>query len=121
MLARARARRGYIVTPDDAVSPMDAANTMQIPGAVVSALDDQESEPTSSMPAPHAAAGTPAPRAHDEDIPAAPADVTQPLPTTNTAPSGVAEPEETRTEGIVPTVQQSHPNMRSLSQRLDGE
>lgn len=116
MLARARARRGYVVTPDDAVSPMDAASTMQIPRAVVSALDESEEPATSSMPAPNARGRTPAPRTHHEDIALATPDVTQPLPATDADGT-----EETRTEGIVPTVQQSRPNMRSLSQRLDGE
>lgn len=41
-LARARARGAFVVTPDDAVSPMDAANTVQIPRAVVNAADDQQ-------------------------------------------------------------------------------
>ena len=34
-LARARARGAFVVTPDDAVSPMDAKNTQQIPRIVV--------------------------------------------------------------------------------------
>src|SRR5262245_8083674 len=34
-LARARARGTFVVTPESAVSPMDAASTLQIPGAVV--------------------------------------------------------------------------------------
>lgn len=42
-LARARARGAYVVTPEDAVSPMDAANTIQIPRAVVSAADTGDS------------------------------------------------------------------------------
>jgi hypothetical protein len=42
-LARARARGAYVVTPDDAVSPMDAASTVQIPRAVVNAADQGES------------------------------------------------------------------------------
>lgn len=117
MLARARARRGYIVTPDDAVSPMDASSTLQIPRAVVTDLDDvEEAGPTASIPSPHARQAPP-PRQH--------ADVTQPLPPTDAAETGEASGddhlEETRTEGIVPTVQQSRPNMRSLSQRLGGE
>lgn len=42
-LARARARGAFVVTPDDAVSPMDAANTVQIPRAVVNAADQPDS------------------------------------------------------------------------------
>lgn len=55
LLARARARHGYVVTPEDAVSPMDAANTQQIPRAVVGAADHlSEAETTASIPAPMA-------------------------------------------------------------------
>jgi hypothetical protein len=42
ILARARARGAFVVTPESAVSPMDAANTLQIPRAVVAAADDAE-------------------------------------------------------------------------------
>jgi hypothetical protein len=42
-LARARARGSFVVTPDDAVSPMDAASTLQIPRAVVHAAEQLES------------------------------------------------------------------------------
>jgi hypothetical protein len=42
-LARARARGAFVVTPDDAVSPMDAASTLQIPRAVVHAAEQSES------------------------------------------------------------------------------
>lgn len=35
-LARARARRAFVVTPDRATSPMDAQNTVQIPRSMVS-------------------------------------------------------------------------------------
>lgn len=108
MLARARARRGYVVTPDDAVSPMDAASTQQIPRTVVTALDEEDAGPTASIPSPHARA-TPSPR------PAA----APPLPS---ASGDIAEEiEELHGEGMVPTVQQSRPGMRSLSQRLGGE
>ncbi|MGH3622603.1 MAG: hypothetical protein ACRDQ5_12555, partial [Sciscionella sp.] len=51
MLARARARRGYIVTPEDATSPMDAMNTQQIPRSVIDAVDSgEEHEVTRSIP-----------------------------------------------------------------------
>lgn len=46
-LARARARGAFIVTPDDATSPMDAASTVQIPRVVVAAADpDADPETT---------------------------------------------------------------------------
>jgi hypothetical protein len=38
-LARARARGAFVVTPDNATSPMDAANTVRIPRDVVSQAD----------------------------------------------------------------------------------
>lgn len=38
-LARAQARRADVVTPDSATSPMDQANTVQIPRALVDAAD----------------------------------------------------------------------------------
>lgn len=45
-LARARGR-AYVVTPDDATSPMDAAATVQIPRLVIDAVDPrQDTEPT---------------------------------------------------------------------------
>ncbi|MER7015977.1 hypothetical protein ABT324_31480 [Saccharopolyspora sp. NPDC000359] len=38
-LARARARGAFVVTPDNATSPMDAANTVRIPRDVVDQAD----------------------------------------------------------------------------------
>jgi hypothetical protein len=48
-LARARARGAFVVTPEDAVSPMDAANTLQIPRSVVDAADANRDQPDSTM------------------------------------------------------------------------
>jgi hypothetical protein len=95
---------------------MDAASTQQIPRAVVTALDDEDSGPTSSMPSPHATS-TPSPRPAEDGVERT--EGTQPLPS---ASGDVSEEMlQIRTEGIVPTVYQSRPNMRSLSQRLGGE
>src|SRR5437879_6730793 len=41
-LARARARGAFVVTPDDAISPMDATSTLQIPRSVVTAADNAD-------------------------------------------------------------------------------
>lgn len=41
-LARARERRAYVVTPETAISPMDAQSTIQIPRAAVRAADSGE-------------------------------------------------------------------------------
>ncbi|GAA3991551.1 hypothetical protein GCM10022247_07990 [Allokutzneria multivorans] len=49
LLARARARGSFVVTPDDATSPMDAANTVQIPRIVIAANDPRGSDPESTM------------------------------------------------------------------------
>jgi hypothetical protein len=143
-LARARARSAYVVTPDDAISPMDAASTLQIPRAVVAAADDQ---PDSTLVISHDVitagahqtgahqAGTargevshphqypppvypPAPpypeQGYAEPLYAEQAYSEQPYP----------EPEEQpaprQLDGLVPTVQQPGPRRSLLSRRLDG-
>ncbi|WP_018682362.1 hypothetical protein [Actinokineospora enzanensis] len=120
ILARARARGAYVVTPESAISPMDAAATLQIPRAVVSALDSDDPEMTIVFPVQAEAF-----RAEDE-LPA----IAQEAATQSVASPGrpaavrpterlprqqpVAEP------GLVPTVTQ--PGHRpSLAQRLDGD
>lgn len=40
-LARARARGAWVVTPESAISPMDAANTLQLPRIVVTENDER--------------------------------------------------------------------------------
>jgi hypothetical protein len=44
-LARARARGAFVVTPDNAISPMDAASTVRIPREIVS-----QAEPAGTAP-----------------------------------------------------------------------
>ena len=52
LLARAKARGGFVVTPDLATSPMDSANTQQIPRAKITELDrGQDPETTEQLPA----------------------------------------------------------------------
>ncbi|KAA5825346.1 hypothetical protein ABT337_31195 [Saccharopolyspora hirsuta] len=55
-LARARARGAFVVTPDNATSPMDAANTVRIPRDVVDQADSPDTTQVipSSGPQPHA-------------------------------------------------------------------
>jgi hypothetical protein len=53
VLARARARGAFVVTPESAVSPMDAANTLQIPRVVVSSNDEQDPHSTVIVPRPN--------------------------------------------------------------------
>jgi hypothetical protein len=54
VLARARARRADIVTPDSATSPMDQANTVQIPLALVALPDLQAAKPDDTIIVPNA-------------------------------------------------------------------
>src|SRR5947208_650188 len=51
-LARARARGAYVVTPEDAISPMDATSTQQIPRSLVSAVDRGDNDPDATMVVP---------------------------------------------------------------------
>jgi hypothetical protein len=104
-LARARARGTYVVTPEDAVSPMDATNTLQIPRSVVTAADDRNGETTMVISAAVA-------RGQSVPLP-------QPTPET-VAPEPKPEPETRPIEGLV-TVHQPAIGRSSLSRRLDGE
>ncbi|PPK69805.1 hypothetical protein V5P93_006554 [Actinokineospora auranticolor] len=65
ILARARARGAYVVTPESAISPMDAAATLQIPRAVVSAIDEADPDVTMVFPTAPAAAYRP-----EDELPA---------------------------------------------------
>jgi hypothetical protein len=59
MLAKARSRGAFVVTPESAVSPMDAASTLQLPRMVVSSNDErQEGDATLVAPVPDASGGT---------------------------------------------------------------
>ena len=135
ILARARARGAFVVTPESAVSPMDAANTLQIPRAVVSAADEQDAETTMVVPK------VPAPPPPQEELPAiaqeALTDVVavphpgprsrqrrleqhQSMLAAQAAARAAAESSEPEVvEGLVPTVKEP-PATGSLSQRLDG-
>ncbi len=58
VLARARARRADIVTPDSATSPMDQANTVQIPLTMAAAADPRAvAEPDDTIIIPNAVFG----------------------------------------------------------------
>lgn len=49
MLTRAQARRGNIVTPASATSPMDSHNTVRIPQTLVSRADPRNVDPDSTV------------------------------------------------------------------------
>jgi hypothetical protein len=126
ILARARARGAFVVTPESAVSPMDAANTLQIPRAVVAAADEQDPEATMVVPAPMVrdelpaiaqealtdvvAVPHPGPRSRQRRL-----EQHQSMLAAQAARQ--IEPEEV--DGLVPTMKQPPPS-GSLSQRLDG-
>jgi hypothetical protein len=117
-----------VITPDDAVSPMDAASTLQIPRAVVAALDTGAQDTTmvisagvasgqvTAQPAP-APVPTPAPVpepmiTHSGDLVAPPARVPEPAE---------EAPQPRDLGGLVPTVHQPGTQRSLLSRRLDGQ
>lgn len=51
-LARARARGTFVVTPDNATSPMDAASTVRIPREMIGEVVDAADSPTESFALP---------------------------------------------------------------------
>jgi hypothetical protein len=134
ILARARARGAFVVTPESAVSPMDAANTLQIPRAVVAAADEQDSETTMVVPAIPPGPAAPPPQ---EELPAIAQEALTDVVAAPPPPgprsrqrrleqhqsmlaaqaARKAEPEEV--DGLVPTVKEP-PSSGTLSQRLDG-
>ncbi len=148
ILARARARGAFVVTPESAVSPMDASSTLQIPRAVVAANDERDEDPDATMVVPasvahgrHYAVPTQEPH-HDDELPA----ITQEALTDVVAnPPGprsrqrrleqhqsmmaqreqqrqesAPPPEPEEVDGLIPTVKQPPSGRSTLSQRLDG-
>jgi hypothetical protein len=107
-LARARARGAFVVTPDDAISPMDAASTLQIPRSVVAAADQGENTMI-----------IPADQIMQPGYPQQPVPERAPAPT-SAAPSQEEPPAPRQLDGLVPTVQQPGPRRSMLSRRLDG-
>jgi hypothetical protein len=125
ILARARARGAFVVTPESAVSPMDAASTLQIPRAVVRAADEQDPEQTMVVPAAElpaiaqealtdvVAVPHPGPRSRQRRL-----EQHQNMLAARQAAN--QEPEQpVEVDGLVPTMKEPPPT-GSLSQRLDG-
>lgn len=143
-LARARARGAWVVTPESAISPMDAANTLQIPRIVVDDSDRPATDPDATLVVPFSeVAGL---RRQDENIPAiaqesftdvvssppgirsrqrriedARARAAGPRPEQEgiQAP-GPAKPHPAEMDGPMPPAQQPPTAPGSLSDRLDG-
>jgi hypothetical protein len=107
LLARARARGAFVVTPEDATSPMDASNTQQIPRAVVDQIDCGEDPETTAV------------------VPSSVIDSVQgsltekPLTRVDMAPVAPPEPHEEEVSGLIPTTTQSI-GRSDLSRRLEG-
>lgn len=113
-LARARARGPFVITPDDAISPMDAASTLQIPRSLVTAVD--QSENTMVIPTGQIHQQLP-PRTPQSPAPQPP----RPAPPMPPPAEPVEEPPALRQlDGLVPTVHQPAPRRSTLSRRLDG-
>jgi hypothetical protein len=142
LLARARARGAFVVTPENATSPMDSSNTQQIPRAMVNELDlGQDPDTTGRIPASvieendHPLAGhqptkrlefggdrrrQPQPTAPLARRPQ-PAPVPSPLMKNpeNVPPEPEPKPKEDQFSGLIPTTTQAT-GRSNLSRRLDG-
>lgn len=107
LLARARARSPFVVTPEDATSPMDASNTQQIPRSVVNRIDrDTDPDSTAVVPA--------------SVIESVQGNLPQPdhKPDTRVDLPAV-RPQEREIGGLIPTTTRSTGHS-DLSRRLDG-
>lgn len=114
-LARARARSGFVVTPDNAVSPMDAANTMQIPRTVVDSADVREDpDPTVIL-----RDGEDATQPHPWRDETRTEQHAHPLATGSGVPAP-AGPTVEEQDGLIPTVTRSEGTRPNVAQRLDG-
>ena len=131
-LARARARGAYVVTPEDAISPMDASATIQIPRVVVASLDERQGDPEATMVVQHPLAQSQPTQSQPSPRPPFPAQQhgqgygqghqvpqqqQQPQPRPREAEP---EQQQQQPEGMVPTVQQKPKPRRTMSERLDG-
>lgn len=124
-LARARARGAFVVTPESAISPMDATSTLQIPRSLVAAVDNGDPEATMVVPA--TAVRDEAPAITQEastqmlasPSPRRPPEAPRTEPLT-WAPPPAPPPEPEHVEGLIPTVKQPPASRSNLSQRLDG-
>ncbi|SER83409.1 hypothetical protein [Actinokineospora terrae] len=130
ILARARARGAYVVTPDSAISPMDASATLQIPRAVVAAIDAEDPDITAVFPAGVFPPNTFPPddgRGPTEELPAiaqeaATQSVAAPPRPGERPPRPYPVQRPLPVDGLVPTSRpQQHQGRPSLSQRLDGD
>jgi hypothetical protein len=120
-LARARARGAYVVTPEDAISPMDASATIQIPRVVVAGLDERQADPEATMVVQHPLAQSQPTQSQPSPRPPFPQQQGHGYAQAPPQPrQRDAEPEQQQPEGMVPTVKQPPKPRRTMSERLDG-
>jgi hypothetical protein len=115
-LARARARGAFVVTPDDAISPMDATSTLQIPRSVVTAADNADNTMVISRNQIDQAQNRPH---QTQPLPTQPMQAPQ-YPVEQPYPEQEEPPAPRSVDGLVPTMQQPGPQRSLLSRRLDG-
>jgi hypothetical protein len=130
-LDRASARNRWVVTPNNATSPMDAKPTVQIPRVVVNAADprDQDPDNTIVLPGSVAAGQVPVPPQQQGQTQQLPHPQPQQLPQTQQLPQRPQqqghpqqrpEPDTKQLPGIIPTTQQTPGRRISLTDRLSG-
>lgn len=108
LLAQARARSAHVVTPDNMVSPMDASNTQQIPGAVIAAAAEEDPDATTVVPS----------SVIEQHVhPLAEANPTQPLQHGTEVPQVSSGANEL--DGIIPT-RTTNTGRSIVQSRLDG-
>ncbi|CRK59737.1 hypothetical protein [Alloactinosynnema sp. L-07] len=118
ILARARARGAFVVTPESAISPMDASATLQIPRAVVNALDDTEVTmvfpvATEELPAIAQDAAT-------QSLAAPPRRAQHPVDPRSRPTEQLPQARPEQVDGLVPTTRPSPQPRQTFTQRLDG-
>jgi len=116
LLKRAQERGAYVVTPESAISPMDAANTQQIPREVVRGAEAAMVDPDATT-----ILSDEEIREQDDDY------LAEPTPTQQVMPSGAEQTEdgeeeivvEEHTDDLLPTTTQRR-RTNNLAQRLEG-
>jgi len=124
-LARARARGAFVVTPEDAISPMDASATIQIPRILVAALDErQQADPEATMVVQHPLAQSQPTQSQPSPRPPFPHQQgyqqQQQPPSRQQHQQQPEQEQQQPAEGMVPTVKQPPKQRRTMSERLDG-
>ena len=106
LLARAQARGAFVITPDNALSPMDASNTQQIPRSVVDRIDQGEDPDTTAVVPSSVIASV---QGSLRQKPGTRVDLRPVTP----------EPQEEEVGGLIPTTKQTT-GRSDLSRRLEG-